>query len=144
MKQKQSIKDEIYIEAHGRLKTLSAVAHELQVPTVTAWRRCKKLGLTFKNGGQNKDKQIIRFDTSDILAGNHPTYPTLKLKKRLLEESILDNKCDECGITKWQNKEIVLQLDHIDGNCHNHKLNNLRMLCPNCHSQTDTWCGKNK
>jgi len=37
-----------------------------------------------------------------------------------------------------------MQLDHIDGNSHNHKFDNLRMVCPNCHSQTHTYCGKNK
>lgn len=36
-----------------------------------------------------------------------------------------------------------MQLDHIDGDSHNHKLENLRMICPNCHTQTETYCGKN-
>ena len=59
-------------------------------------------------------------------------------------EEILENKCDICGINNWNNIPIILHLDHIDGDCHNHKLENLRLLCPNCHSQTETWCGKNK
>ena len=62
-------------------------------------------------------------------------YPTGKLKKRLLSENILENKCDECGISEWNGKGISLQLDHIDGNSHNHVLNNLRLLCPNCHAE---------
>ena len=69
---------------------------------------------------------------------------TLKLKNRLLKENILENKCSICGIDEWQGKEISLQLDHIDGDNHNHRLENLRLVCPNCHSQTDTYCGKNK
>ena len=42
------------------------------------------------------------------------------------------------------NKKLSLQIDHIDGNCENNKPDNLRLLCPNCHTQTDTWGIKNK
>jgi hypothetical protein len=53
--------------------------------------------------------------------------------------------CEECGIIDTYNgKPITLQCDHIDGDNDNHSLNNLRLLCPNCHSQTETWCGRNK
>lgn len=64
-----------------------------------------------------------------------------KLKNKLLKENILENKCYNCGITQWQNKPIVLQLHHIDGNNTNNNLENLQLLCPNCHSQTDNYCG---
>lgn len=52
-------------------------------------------------------------------------------------------KCQFCGISEWRGDPISLELDHIDGdNCNNHE-NNLRLLCPNCHSQTDTYRGRN-
>lgn len=54
------------------------------------------------------------------------------------------DNCSICGIINWNGKKITLQVDHIDGNCGNNDKNNLRLLCPNCHSQTDTWGGKNK
>ena len=54
-----------------------------------------------------------------------------------------NNKCLICGISEWNDKPIVLHLDHIDGNNNNFKRENLRFICPNCHSQTDTYCGKN-
>ena len=53
------------------------------------------------------------------------------------------NKCWSCQITEWNNKEIIFELEHIDGNSSNNELNNLSILCPNCHSQTLTYKGKN-
>ena len=52
--------------------------------------------------------------------------------------------CECCGISKWQDAKIVLECDHIDGNKTNNVITNLRLLCPNCHSQTDTFKGRNK
>lgn len=53
------------------------------------------------------------------------------------------NKCWSCQISEWNNKEIIFELEHIDGNSSNNELNNLSILCPNCHSQTLTYKGKN-
>jgi hypothetical protein len=53
-------------------------------------------------------------------------------------------ECAECGISEHNGKPIVLELDHIDGNAFNNQEFNLRCLCPNCHSQTDTYKSKNK
>lgn len=66
------------------------------------------------------------------------------LKKRLLEEGLVKDECSECGqLPKWNNKPLVLQLDHINGDNTDNRIENLRILCPHCHSQTDTWGGKN-
>lgn len=53
------------------------------------------------------------------------------------------HKCFVCGLSEWMGKEIPLQLDHINGDCANDELSNIRNICPNCHAQTDTYCGKN-
>lgn len=67
-----------------------------------------------------------------------------KLKKRLIKAELIIDQCNECGLSEWRGKKLSLHLDHIDGNPINNKLENLRLLCPNCHSLTDTYCGKNK
>ena len=67
-----------------------------------------------------------------------------KLKNRLLSEGLKQHKCECCGITEWNGKPAPIELDHINGNHHDNRLENLRILCPNCHAQTDTYRGKNK
>lgn len=79
----------------------------------------------------------------EILDGKHPTYQTGKLKALLLRHGIVDNICEECHISEYNGKPIVVQLDHINGKSDDHRRENLRMLCPNCHSQTETYGSKN-
>ena len=66
-----------------------------------------------------------------------------KIKKIILENNLLEYKCSCCGITEWNNKPIHLELHHIDGNNTNNSIDNLCFLCPNCHSQTETFRGRN-
>ena len=136
---KNKFTDDELMKQYEITPVLSKISTYFNVPDVTVWRRAKKLGLEFKGSGKG-----IMVPTSEILDGKHPQYQTNKLRKRLLKEGIKDNKCEECGITDHNGRPIVMHLDHIDGNGRNHNLRNLRLLCPNCHSQTDTWCGKNK
>ena len=83
-----------------------------------------------------------KFELEDILDGLHPQYPTSKLSKRLVKEGYKEYKCEKCGISDWNNENISLELNHIDGFNGNHSLNNLELLCPNCHSQTTTYRNK--
>jgi hypothetical protein len=64
-------------------------------------------------------------------------------KLKLLREGLLRDECYECGIRSWQGRPLAIQIDHINGSPHDWRLENLRMLCPNCHSQTPTFSGKN-
>ena len=60
----------------------------------------------------------------------------------MVEEGIKERKCESCGLTEWKGEEIPLELHHIDGNHFNNDLDNLQLLCPNCHSFTDNFRGK--
>lgn len=66
------------------------------------------------------------------------------LKKRLFNNNLKEKKCECCGLTEWNGNPIPLQVHHIDGNNLNNSLDNLQILCPNCHAQTDNYCRKNK
>ena len=66
------------------------------------------------------------------------------IKRRLMEAGILKNKCDECGIMDWHGKPLSIQLHHSNGIRNDHRFENLRMLCPNCHSQTSTFGTRNR
>ena len=64
------------------------------------------------------------------------------IRKRVLLEQ--DSKCNRCELDKWQGEDLTLELEHKDGNHNNDERSNLECLCPNCHSLTSTWRGRNK
>jgi hypothetical protein len=65
------------------------------------------------------------------------------LKARLLKEGIKENRCEGCGITEWHGKPLSMQFHHINGDGQDNRLENIALLCGNCHSQTDTYGGRN-
>lgn len=71
------------------------------------------------------------------------TCNSSKLKKRLFLYGVKEKKCEVCGITHWNNEELVMELHHINGIHTDNRLENLIILCPNCHSQTHNFRGKN-
>lgn len=72
---------------------------------------------------------------------NKVQIPSYKLLRKLIAEGYKVYKCDVCGVSEWCGKPITLQLHHIDGDHLNNSLENLQVLCPNCHSQTSNFRG---
>ena len=138
--------DREIIEVCKTAKSMAEAAATLNMHFNTLKKRAVKLGVYSPNQsgkGTTKKHNGSRIELDEILDGKHPYYQTNKLRIRLIREGIKHHKCECCGIEKWMNNPISLELDHIDGNRTNHKLQNLRVLCPNCHSQTSTYRAKN-
>lgn len=126
--------------------SMRAAASSIPMSFVSFRTHAKRFGLwtTNRQGkGLKRKSQVTSIPLTEILQGLHPTYSRHALKRRLLKEGIKQNICELCKLDAWRGKTLIMQLDHINGNSWDHRGDNLRMLCPNCHSQTPTYCGRN-
>jgi ssDNA-binding Zn-finger/Zn-ribbon topoisomerase 1 len=117
-------------------------------------RNAEGLKLAYKEGRQqrkivftdehrqrsiNSKREEVRRD----MESDAPKFRSNNYLKRMIKlYDLIQYKCSGCSISTWQDRPIVLELDHIDGNSFNNKLSNLRLLCPNCHSLTETFRGR--
>ena len=93
--------------------------------------------------GIKKFTSSQKADISTYFTKNNP-HGTTALKRIVIREKLIPYICSCCGLgNEWNGKELSLQLHHIDGDKANNELINLTFLCPNCHSQTDSYSGKN-
>lgn len=89
-----------------------------------------------KNGKVNADRTY-----NSVITSNFDSLSYNKKRWRVLIEQ--DYKCKECGLSEWRGKPLVLELEHKNGNHSDNSRNNLECLCPNCHSLTPSWRGRN-
>jgi hypothetical protein len=144
------ISDEKIIEACKSSLTMSQACAK----TGLHWNTFRKYAIKLNVFNPNKSGKGLKktfkrtfghdcYSLDDILEGKYPEYQSNKLRKRLLKEGKKEHKCEKCNLTEWQGNLIPLELNHKDGNRHNHLWINLEMICPNCHAQTETYRGKN-
>lgn len=113
------------------------------------WRNLKKrlqeldIDISHFKGKAHGTSDVKKYSLDEILVRNSIYSNRRALKKRLIEEKLREYKCDICGISEWQGKSLSLQLDYINGVNNDNRVENLRFLCPNCHSQTETFSGRN-
>lgn len=79
-----------------------------------------------------------------ILVTNSTYRNVPKLRKRLIAAGLKPDRYEECGLREWRGRPLPLALDHINDDHTDNRLENLRILCPNCHALTDTWCARGR
>ncbi len=121
-------------EAGGNYPTVKSRIGALQLDTShfrgTGWRR-------------GSTKPVTPAAPLDELLVEGSTYQSFKLKRRLIREGRMTARCGECRLENWNGAGIPLELDHINGIRDDNRIENLRLVCPNCHAQTPTYRGRN-
>ena len=110
-------------------------------------KRCAELNISTEHFSSVASmlKAAQKYTLDEILIENSSYKNISRLKLRLINENRLEYVCAICGNNGfWNNQPLTLTLDHINGKHLDHRIENLRFLCPNCHSQTETFSGKNK
>jgi predicted DNA-binding protein YlxM (UPF0122 family) len=121
--------------------TVGECCRRLDVSKNAASRAIARGDLVVQN--RSRHPYVSAADYAVANWGNNTRSIRAHLKEKLLREKILVAKCYVCGLIDWLGKPIILILDHINGIGHDHRIENLRLVCPNCDSQSDTYSFRN-
>jgi hypothetical protein len=151
-------KDELQrlIREQGSIRRMAGAA-EVSASTIRYWLKrweLKSCGESIKPGCKNCGAVVKRRPNIYCSSAcQHQFKRRVRLEsypeavgRRVLKSHLLDCRgwrCEVCGIVKWMGRPVPLELDHRDGDSTNNDFGNLRLICPNCHAQTDTYKGKN-
>ena len=104
----------------------------------------QRLNLDVSHWPKKLNRSVQKRSLNELLVANSPYPKSGRLKERMIREGLLKRECAVCALTRWRDKPLTLILDHINGDRYDCRRENLRLLCPNCNSQTLTYCGRNK
>jgi len=144
------MEDYKFIEVCNNSESMRDASIKLNMSFSTFKRKALKLGCyktnQFWSRGKTRisDSRILsKYNKEDIFVEDSKVKRD-QIKNIIIKENLIEYICSDCGNDgMWNNKVINLQLDHINGVRNDNRLENLRFLCPNCHSQTETFCNKN-
>lgn len=148
------LSDEQFVELLKKSSTISEVLFKLGYTVKgNSWgysqvkRRMDDLNLDYSifkgKSAVIKTNKLNNVRKEDILKENCKHQRTV-LRRYIIKNNLIPYKCAICGCTEWQGKTLSLELDHINGVNNDNRLENLRFLCPNCHSQTSTYGSRNQ
>jgi Zn finger protein HypA/HybF involved in hydrogenase expression len=120
----------------------SAICRILHCKSETLENYLKKMNITYNGNMSMKGKKTDKNRKTAIEYSKKNIVVSAKLRLKLIEDGLKKEECEQCGISEWMNQKIPLELHHIDGNRFNNNLDNLQILCPNCHSLTPNHSGK--
>ena len=129
-------------DAISKTKSMIEAARYLNISRDKFKKLAQQYNLFVPNqSGKGISKKKIYTD-KEIFSNQGCVVSSSVLIKRL--KQIREWKCDCCGLTEWMGKPLSLEIHHIDGNRYNNNLDNLQILCPNCHSLTNNWSSRNQ
>ena len=148
------LSDEQFVELLKKSSTISEVLFKLGYTVKgNSWgysqvkRRMDDLNLDYSifrgKSAVIKTNKLNNVRKEDILKENCK-HQRIVLRRYVIKNNLIPYKCAICGCTEWQGKTLSLELDHINGINNDNRLENLRFLCPNCHSQTSTYGSRNQ
>jgi hypothetical protein len=142
------MENEEFIKICESALSMADASRKLNMTFNSFRRKAIRLGCYKTNQNWSKGKSVLnddRISSKHLLFVENSTASRDYIKGLIIKHNLIIYKCSECVLkNEWNGKILNLQLDHINGMRNDNRLQNLRFLCPNCHTQTETWCSKNK
>jgi hypothetical protein len=136
-------KKELILEWVKEGKAKAYICRDLKCKPETLNGFLKEWGIDYKGNQSHKGEENKKcYKPASFFLGTDKQISSYKLIYKLFRDGLKERKCECCGLTEWLGKEIPLELHHINGDHFDNHLENLKVLCPNCHAFTDNYSGR--